>query len=130
MRILLWVMLGGAFGSGARHLANLWVTTQFPSRLPWGTIAINVAGSFVIGLFAATCSGTGRWPVSEEARQFFIAGCLGGFTTFSAFSLQTLTLAREHAWGLALANILLSLVLCLGGVALGHLAGAALNRGG
>lgn len=129
MRILVWVMLGGALGSGARHLANLWITAQFPSRLPWGTIAINVTGSFVIGLFAAACGAGGRWPASEESRQFFVAGCLGGFTTFSAFSLQTLTLAREHGWGPAAANVALSLTLCLGGVALGHWAGTALARG-
>ena len=129
MRILLWVMLGGALGSGARHLANLWITNQFPSRLPWGTIAINLTGSCVIGLFAALCGPEGRWPASEPMRLFFTAGCLGGFTTFSAFSLQTLTLAREHGWGAAAANVALSLVLCLGGVVLGHWAGTALSRG-
>ena len=88
-------------------------------RFPWGTLLVNVAGSFAIGLLAALVTADGRPALGSDARAFLMVGVLGGFTTFSSFSLETLTLARTGALGAAAANVALSLVLCLGGVWLG-----------
>jgi CrcB protein len=91
-------------------------------------LVVNVTGSFLIGLFAVVTGPDGRLLVGSIARQFVMVGIFGGYTTFSSFSLQTLNLARDGQWGLAAANIILSLVLCLGGVWLGFAAGMAVNR--
>src|SRR5579863_9196499 len=95
-------------------------------RFPWGTILINIAGSFVIGLFAYLTTPVGRVPVSFDMRAFVIAGFCGGYTTFSSFSLQTLELARTGHWLEAAGNIVLSVALCLFAV----WAGYALARAG
>lgn len=124
----LWIALGGALGSVARYWIALWAAPLSRS-LPWGTVLINVAGSFAIGLFGTLTLAHGRHPVPETARLFFMVGVCGGFTTFSSFSLQTLDLLRAGAPGRALANAVLSVLLCLSAVALGHTAGAALNAG-
>ena len=87
-------------------------------RFPWGTILINLLGSFVIGFFATITSA--RLPVPIEARAFVMVGLCGGFTTFSAFSLQTLELARAGRLLDAGANVVLSIAACLVAVAVGH----------
>ena len=84
------VALGGALGSMARYWATLAVTAALGPRYPWGTLGINVLGSFAIALTAAL--GTGRLPLSPETRLFVMVGICGGFTTFSSFSLQSLQL--------------------------------------
>jgi fluoride exporter len=122
------VALGGALGSVLRF----WLSTQFERRLgeafPWGTIAVNVTGSFLIGL-CFSLKGTGGEPMlGSSARALVIVGVLGGYTTFSAFSLQTLNLLRNGQPGLAVANVLLSVLVCLLAVWLGHLAAAAFSR--
>jgi CrcB protein len=89
-------------------------------RFPWGTILINVIGSFVIGLFAYLTTPVGRIPVSLDMRAFVLVGICGGYTTFSAFSLQTLELARSGHWLEAGGNIVLSVVLCLAAVWAGY----------
>lgn len=106
------VMLGGAAGSLGRYLLSL-LAVPISARLPVGTILINVAGSFLIGLFAQLTGPQGRYPASETFRLFVMVGVLGGFTTFSSFSLQTLELARQGAPGRALVNVLVSVALCL-----------------
>jgi CrcB protein len=124
----LWIALGGALGSTARYWLAL-LALPISRSLPWGTILINVAGSFAIGFFGTLTLAHGRYPAPEAARLFVMVGVCGGFTTFSSFSLQTLDLLRAGAPGRALANAALSVALCLGAVALGHVAGAALNGG-
>ena len=114
-----WIAVGGALGSMARYWLTGFVAILLGQQFPWGTILINVAGSFVIGLFATLT--LHRYPVSLDARAFVMVGLCGGFTTFSAFSLQTLELARSGRWFEAGGNIVLSLVLCLLAVWIGHL---------
>ena len=93
---------------------------------PWGTLVVNVSGSFVIGLLAAFAGSAGLLG-SHGFRLFFMAGVCGGYTTFSSFSLQTLNLLREGNWLYAAGNALLSVLLCLIGVWLGYLLGLALS---
>ena len=122
------IALGGALGTVARYLLAL-ALAPISGALPWGTVIINVAGSFVIGLFGTLTLAHGRYPVPEVARLSVMVGFCGGFTTFSSFSLQTLDLLRAGALGRAAINVAASVALCLASVALGHLAGAALNGG-
>ena len=119
------VAVGGALGSLARYWLTVWAM-PLGERLPWGTIGINVAGSFVIGLFATLTLAGGRWPAPDWARLFVAVGICGGFTTFSSFSLQTLDLLRLGAWGRAMMNVALSVTLCLASVAAGHFFARAL----
>ena len=122
------VALGSAIGGTARYALSGVVADQFGETFPWGTLIINVTGSFVIG-FVATLSGPdGRLLVSSTLRQFVMVGLCGGYTTFSSFSLQTLNLMRGGEWLRAGGNIVGSVVLCLLAVFLGHLAAAALNQ--
>ncbi len=97
--------------------------------LPWGTIGINVAGSFLIGFFGTLTLEGGRHPAPEWVRLFVMVGICGGFTTFSSFSLQTLDLLRGGAWDRALVNVAASVLLCLASVGAGHALAAQLNGG-
>jgi CrcB protein len=115
----LWVALGGAIGSTLRYWIAVWAL-PVSRALPIGTIGINIAGSFIIAFFGTLTLSSGRFPASESARLFVMVGICGGFTTFSSFSLQTLDLLRGGAWGRAMANIGLSVILCLASVAAGH----------
>jgi CrcB protein len=124
----LWVALGGALGSVARHGCSVLAARWIGSGFPWATLFVNVAGSFAIGLLAALATSDGRPALGADARAFVIIGILGGFTTFSSFSLETLSLARSGAFGAASFNVAASLVLCLGAVWLGFGAGALVNR--
>ncbi len=128
MQQTLWIALGGALGSVARYWIALWALPLSRS-LPWGTIGINIAGSFLIGFFGTLTLEGGRHPAPEWARLFVMVGICGGFTTFSSFSLQTLDLLRGDAWGRALANVGVSVLLCLAAVSMGHAAAAQLNSG-
>jgi len=122
-----WIFIGGGLGSIARFAASGMVARMFGETFPWGTIVVNVSGSFLIGLIMALTGHDGRWLVSPSAREFMMIGVLGGYTTFSSFSLQTLTLARDGEWLQAGANVLLSVALCLVAVWLGYLLAANLN---
>jgi fluoride exporter len=115
----LWVMIGSALGGVLRYAISK-LTMPISGGVPFGTIIINILGSFVIGYFGTLTLHNGRYPVSENMRIFVMVGLCGGFTTFSSFSLQTFDLARSGSWGKALANIVLSVVLCLAAVAAGH----------
>jgi CrcB protein len=122
------IAVGGAIGTFGRYGLSL-VALPISHSLPWGTIIINVLGSFVIGFFGTLTLASGKFPVSENIRLFVMVGLCGGFTTFSAFSLQTLDLIRGGSLVRASANIFLSVVLCIVAVAIGHTAGACLNGG-
>lgn len=122
------VMIGGALGTLARYAVSV-LALPISRDLPWGTILINVAGSFVIGFFGTLTLAHGRFPVSENIRLFVMIGLCGGFTTFSSFSLQTLDLLRSGAVLRASINIAASLLLCIGAAALGHAAAAHVNGG-
>lgn len=123
-----WIFLGSGLGGVLRFLCSGLVARTFGETFPWGTLLVNVSGSFLIGLFAVVSGSDGRLLVGSMARQFVMVGIFGGYTTFSSFSLQTLNLARDGQWWLVAANIALSLVLCLAGVWLGFAAGVAVNR--
>jgi CrcB protein len=123
----LWISLGSALGGAARYFLSGFIAESVGETFPWGTLIVNVTGSFAIGLFASLTSPDGRWLVSPAFRQFFMLGICGGYTTFSSFSLQTLNLVRQDEWLKVGGNVLLSVALCLGGVWLGDVAGLALG---
>ena len=124
----LWIAIGGALGSIARFWFSGFVAHRFGETFPFGTILVNVTGSFAIGFFATLTSPDGRILVSPSFRQFFMIGICGGYTTFSSFSLQTFSLAQDGEWLRAGANAGLSLVLCFLAVWLGHILAALLNQ--
>jgi len=115
MRTLFLVALGSALGGAARFLLAGWVGARLGESFPWGTVLVNVLGSALIGALAAQ-----EEMLSPEARQFLMVGVLGGFTTFSSFSLQTLRLAQDGDWVRAAGNVLGSVALCLAAVAVGY----------
>ena len=124
----LWIALGSALGGVLRYWCSGLVARAFGETFPWGTIVVNVVGSLLIGLFATLSGPDGRLFVGTMARQFVMLGLLGGFTTFSSFSLQTLSLAQNGEWVQAATNIVGSVLLCLMGVWLGHALAVAINR--
>lgn len=126
--IALWVALGSALGGVVRYWCSGVIARHFGETFPWGTLTVNVVGSFLIGLIATLSGVDGRFIIPAEARQFLMVGILGGFTTFSSFSLQTLTLARDGQWLLVGANVVGSVVLCLIMVWAGHMLAAMINR--
>lgn len=123
----LWIFIGGGLGTLARFAASGLVARLVGETFPWGTIVVNVSGSFLIGVVATLAAPDGRLFLSPETRQFILLGLFGGYTTFSSFSLQTLTLARDGEWLQAGANVLLSVALCLVAVWLGYLLATNLN---
>lgn len=112
MQFLFWVALGGAIGASLRHLLAVATAALLGEAFPWGTLACNVLGSTAIGWLAVSLEHDG-------AKAFWMIGVLGGFTTFSSFSLQTLQLAQQGHQLLALAYVALSFGACLAGVAAG-----------
>lgn len=117
--VYVWVAIGGALGSVLRFVLSGLVGRFAGETMPWGTMAINVIGSFVIGWFAAATTSGGRLIATPEFRTFVMVGLCGGFTTFSSFSLQTFALFEAGAPIRASANILASVALCLAAVWLG-----------
>jgi CrcB protein len=125
MRLLL-VMAGGGFGSVARYLTAVWMVERFGAAFPWGTLTVNVAGSFLIGLVATLADEFGS--IGPQTRVFLIVGVLGGFTTFSSFSLETLRLVERGELVWAVLNAAGNLLLSLAATVLGIAAGRALER--
>ena len=126
----LWIGLGSALGGMARHWCNGAVARMAGVGFPYGTLAINVLGSFVIGVASSTMGSEGRFATGPTAQQFVMVGVCGGYTTFSAFSLQTLALIQGDQWPAAGANVAASVVLCIIAVWAGHAAGLAIATGG
>ena len=114
-------MLGGAIGAGLRHLANIAALRAFGPGFPWGTMGINVAGSFAMGLFIELLAR--KFGASNELRLFIATGILGGFTTFSAFSLDFATLTGRgelaSAAFYAIASVVFSILALFAGLWLG-----------
>jgi len=114
------VMIGSAVGGLARYVCGLLIAERVDSDFPWATLCVNVTGSFLIGVFAALTDPGGRWANSPLLRELLMVGLMGGYTTFSAFSLQTFALLREGRFGIAMVNVLASVLLCLVVVWLGY----------
>ena len=119
MAVYLWIALGSALGGVARYALTRFLLPA-SAHFPASTVLINVLGSFVIGFFGTLTVAGGRFSVPENIRMFVMVGLCGGFTTFSAFSLQSFDMMRSGMWGKALLNIGLSVVLCLLAVGMGH----------
>jgi CrcB protein len=113
------VGVGGALGSLARHAVNALATRIVGQAVPYATAAVNVAGCFVIGLLAGLIA-HGALRLGDNARAFVFVGILGGFTTFSSFGLDTLTLVRSGAAGTALINVAAQVVVGLASVFVGY----------
>ena len=126
--LYLWIMFGSALGGGARFWVSTAVAERIGETFPWGTIIVNVVGSFIIGFFATLTGPDGRLLIGSTTRQFVMIGVCGGYTTFSRFSLQTLNLVRNGEVLNAGANVALSVTLCLIAVWLGYVAAALLNQ--
>jgi fluoride exporter len=122
-----WVAVGGALGTAARYWLSGLVAQSIGETFPWGTLIINVTGSFVIGFFAALTGPDGRLFVGSTTRQFVMTGICGGYTTFSSFSLQTLNLANNGEWLRAGSYIVVSVVFCLVAVWAGVLLAGTIN---
>lgn len=99
---------------------------RFGETFPWGTLFVNVTGSFVIGFIAALAGPDSRLIVGPNTRNFLLVGICGGYTTFSSFSLQTLQLIQNRDLGEAFGNILLSVAACMAAVAIGYMLGLAI----
>jgi CrcB protein len=127
MLTYLWIAVGGALGSVGRFWLSGALAQRYGETFPIGTLLVNVTGSLAIGFFATLTSPDGRWLAPVGFRQFFIYGVLGGYTTFSSFSLQTLELAQDGQWLRATVNAAGSVVLCLAAVWLGHMLAAGIN---
>jgi len=121
------VAVGSAAGGVSRFWASGFIANRVGQSFPWGTLFVNVTGSFIIGFFATVTSPEGRWLVGPSGRNFFMTGFCGGYTTFSSFSLQTLALAQDEEWLYAGGNAVLNLVLCLVAVWLGHILAEKIN---
>ena len=119
--------MGGALGSIARYFCSVGLARWFGETFPWGTLFVNVTGSFVIGFFFMLTASGGRLLISPDWRIFVTVGICGGFTTFSSLSLQTLLLMRDGELFLAGLNAFGSLALCMVAVWLGFFCATALS---
>jgi len=127
-RLYLAIALGGALGSLARHLCALAGLALLGPGFPWGTLGVNVAGSFLIGLYATLTDPQGRIVATPAMRQGVMAGFCGGFTTFSVFSLESIRLLGAGHGGLAAGYVLVSVATWLPAVWLGHRLAQRMNR--
>ena len=119
MKLYAAVMIGGAIGSALRYGMSEWIAETAHSTFPWGTLAVNVIGSLVIGIFTGLTGPDGPLLVSPTLRAFVTIGILGGFTTFSSFSLQTMLLLQDGQWLSAVGNVISSVMMCLVATGLG-----------
>ncbi len=127
MVVYLWIAVGSAAGGIARFWASGVTARLIGETFPWGTMLVNVVGSFIIGFVATLTAPDGRVFLDSTVRLAILAGFCGGFTTFSSFSLQTLNLLNDGDYLQAGANIGLSVVLCLAAVWAGSAVAASFN---
>ncbi|OAM90031.1 fluoride efflux transporter CrcB [Termitidicoccus mucosus] len=127
MSLYFWIFFGSGLGGVARFALSGLIAHRFGETFPWGTFVINISGSFLIGFIAQFTAPEGRLLVSGTVRQFLMTGIIGGYTTYSSFSLQTLALARDGEWFRTGANALGTFTLCFLAVWLGHLCAAWLD---
>jgi fluoride exporter len=120
------VAAGSVAGGVARYLVALLFATG--AGFPWATLFVNVTGSFIIGFYATSSGSDGHMPATVQQRLFVMTGFCGGYTTFSAFSLETLMLVRAGMARTALVYVLVSVVSWLLAVWLGHTMAATINR--
>ncbi len=125
---VLYIALGGAIGSLGRYFLAQALGLALGGAFPWGTLVVNVTGSFAIGFIAGGASAGGRWVESPFTRQFLMVGVCGGYTTFSAFSLQTFDLLQAGDVGRAGLYMLASVALCVLATWAGFVAAAAVTR--
>jgi CrcB protein len=110
------LVLGGGLGSALRYALSLWLTAQLGPRFPWGTFAVNLTGCFAIGALVAWADARAASPA---LRLFLVTGVLGGFTTFSAFGMETFQLMQDGRAAAAAANAIGSVAAGVGAVAIG-----------
>lgn len=114
MSTYFWIAVGGALGSMARYATAVYVGRWFGTAFPWSTLLINIVGSFLIGVFAESFALS--WDTSQSTRAFLIVGICGGYTTFSTFSLDIVTLLNRGEAAMALCYVLASVVISLAGL--------------
>jgi CrcB protein len=124
----IWIAAGSALGGAFRYWCSGVAARLLGETFPWGTLLVNILGSFVIGVFFTLTGPDGRLLVSPNIRQFVMVGLCGGYTTFSSFSLQTLNLIRDGEILYAGANIVASVLLCMLAVWIGHIMAAQINQ--
>jgi CrcB protein len=127
MARFLWICLGGAVGTGARYLLSGWLARLAGPGFPYGTLAVNVIGSFLLGLLMQVSLSTDA--LSPTLRLTLTTGVMGGFTTYSTFNYETLRLLQEGSWPLGVANLGITVLSCLATGLLGVFAGRALVGG-
>jgi fluoride exporter len=118
----LWICAGGAFGTGARYLLSGWALAALGAGFPYGTLAVNIIGSFFVGLIMQV--GLATPLLSPTLRMALTTGVMGGFTTYSTFNYETIRYVQDGAWRLAVGNVAITLIACLAagfaGIALGR----------
>jgi fluoride exporter len=119
---ILWVMAGGSIGALSRYAVSLWAAKMFGTRFPWGTLAVNLSGCFLIGLAFALAE-RGLTIMNPSMRLFFMTGYLGAMTTFSTFGLETVNSMREGTYLITVANVLANNVIGVALVFLGIIVG-------
>jgi fluoride exporter len=127
MTRFLWICLGGAAGTGARYLLSGWLLRVAGPGFPWGTLAVNVLGSFLLGLIMHVALATDLF--SPTLRLALTTGVMGGFTTYSTFNYETLQYLQGNDWLLGLANLAITVVVCLAAGGLGLFTGRLLTGG-
>jgi fluoride exporter len=114
---LAWISAGGALGTAARYLLSVWMLEALGPAFPYGTLAVNVIGSFLLGVIMHV--GLTTSLLTPTARLVLGTGVMGGFTTYSTFNYETLRYLQDGAWGMATLNVGTTLVVCLAAGALG-----------
>jgi CrcB protein len=127
MAVYFWITVGSAIGGAARFWCSGLAARLIGETFPWGTLIVNIVGSFIIGFVATLTGPDGRVFMGSTARLGIMAGFCGGYTTFSSFSIQTLNLLNDGEWLYAGINITASVALCLVAVWLGHVLALSIN---